>query len=318
AQTVQVTSVTGSAQSFTATTSTTDGGTWLMAMPTSPTPGQITVGVNPSNLTPGSYTGAVSVTPSTAGASPQTISVSLTVIPPPTPVVSAVLSSASYQSGFVAPGEFVTLFGATLGPDTLTVPPAGTFPRTLGGTTVMFDGIPAPILYASATQTSVQVPYGISSSITTLTVQRAGVTSAPKQISAATALPGFFTVDTTGKGQIAAINQDGTLNSPSNPAARGSIVSLYGTGEGVTTPASVEGVITTSVPPLPQTQLPSSVTFSGVPATIKYLGETPTVVSGLFQLSVVVPQTSPVGPSVGVLLTINGQTSPGGVTVAVK
>ena len=316
-QTTTVKSITGSAQSFTVTSSTTDGAAWLMAAPVSPTPGQVVTSVNPGILTPGTYTGVITVTPSATGASPQPITVSLTVSPPPTPVVKAVLSSASYQGGSLAPGEFVTLFGANLGPAALTVAPAGTFPKTLGLTTVMFDGILAPVLYASATQTSVQVPYGIQIGNTVLTVQRIGAISSPMAIASVPALPGFFTVDTSGRGPIAAINQDGTLNSPSNPALRGSIVSLYGTGEGITTPASVEGAITPSTQPFPQTTLASSVTFSGAPATIKYLGETPTVVSGLFQLSVVVPSNAPTGP-VSVVLNINGQSSPGGATIAVQ
>jgi uncharacterized protein (TIGR03437 family) len=183
---------------------------------------------------------------------------------------------------------------------------------------VMFDNIAAPILYASATQTNVQVPYGISMNSTKLTVQRTGVTSAPLSVPVVAATPGFFTPDASGKGQIAAVNQDHTYNSAANPAPRGSYISLYGTGEGITTPASVEGVITPSLPPFPQTYLLSSVTFSGAPATIAYLGETPTVVSGLFQCTVLIPQNSPTGPAVPVLLTINGQTSPGGATVAVQ
>ena len=254
-QTTSVKSLTGSTQIFTVGSSTTDGAAWLMAVPTSPTPGQVTVSINPGSLNAGSYTGIVNVTPATAGASPQPISVSLTVLPAPTPVVKAVLSSASYVGGSVAPGEFVTIFGSALGPASLTTPPAGTYPQSLGGTNVMFDGIPAPILYASAAQTTVQVPYGISIGQTILTVTRTGVTSTPMSIPSIPALPGLFTTSSTGQGQIAALNQDLSLNSSTNPAARGTTIILYGTGEGKTSPASVEGTITPTIQPLPANHL---------------------------------------------------------------
>ncbi len=141
----------------------------------------------------------------------------------------------------MAPGEFVVLFGSALGPVNLTTPTPGTAPDTLGGTQVYFDGIPAPILYSSATQTSVQVPYGIAMPMTALTVTRNGVTSATTMINSLPTFPAFFTANASGKGQAAAINSNGTLNSPSNPASRGDFISLYGTGEGRTNPASIEG-----------------------------------------------------------------------------
>jgi uncharacterized protein (TIGR03437 family) len=313
-----VKSLTGAVQTFTVTTTTNDGAAWLMAAASGPTPGQVLVSVNPANLNPGSYTGIVNVTPSAMGASPQPISISLNVLPPPTPLVSAVVSSASYAGGMVAPGEFVTLFGSTLGPASLVQPPAGTFPRTLGGTVVMFDNIAAPILYASATQTSVQVPYGIGIGNTILTVQRAGVTSTPMAIASVPAFPGLFTVDSSGKGQIAALNQDLTLNSPSNPAPRGSAIILYGTGEGATNPASLEGAITPSAPPFPQTSLPVSVSFQGAAAVVSYFGETPSTVSGLLQINAVVPMNSPTGPAVPLQVNINGVASQAGVTVAIQ
>ena len=317
-QTTSVKSLTGAVQNFSVTSSTNDGAAWLSAAATSPTPGSVNISVNPVILSPGSYSGVVSVLPSAAGSSAQPIAVSLTVLPPPTPVVTAVVSSASYVGGSVAPGEFVTLFGSALGPATLITPPAGTFPTSLGGTMVTFGGLPAPILYASATQTTVQVPYGIAIGQTVLSVQHSGVSSTLMPITSVPAFPGFFTANFSGRGQIAALNQDYSLNSPSNPAARGSVIILYGTGEGVTTPASVEGTITPTVAPFPQTQLPISVTFQGLPASLQYYGETPGAVSGLLQINAVVPAASPTGSAVSVLISINGQSGPGGTTVSIK
>jgi uncharacterized protein (TIGR03437 family) len=317
-QTTNVKSLTGAIQPFTVSSSTSDGAAWLSATATSPTPGTVNVSVNPVILAAGSYSGVVSVLPSAAGSSAQPIAVSLKVLPPPTPVVSAVVSSASYVGGTVAPGEFVTLFGAALGPAELTTPPAGTYPTSLAGTTVTFGGLAAPILYVSATQTTVQVPYGIALGQTVLSVQRNGVFSSLTTLKSVPAFPGFFTSNFSGTGQIAALNQDYSLNSPSNPAARGSVIILYGTGEGATTPVSVEGRVTSTIAPFPQTQLPVTVTFQGVPAVLQYIGETPGAVSGLLQVNAVVPATAPPGPSVPVQISINGQFSPTGATVSIK
>jgi len=318
-QTVNVKSLTGAAQTFSVAATTSDGAAWLTASPTSPTPGSVTVGVSPGTLMPGSYNGVINVTPATAGASPQPIQVSLTVLPAPKPTVLSTVSAASYGGGAVAPGEFVVLFGSALGPVNLTTPTPGTAPKTLGGTQVYFDGIPAPILYSSATQTAVQVPYGIAMPMTALTVTRNNVTSATTMVNSLPTFPAFFTANASGKGQIAALNSNGTLNGPSNPASRGDFIVLYGTGEGKTNPASVEGTITPGVQPLPQPLYPVSVTFSGAASpNILYAGETPTALAGLFQINAVIPTNAPTGPSVGVLVTINGQTSPGGVTVAIQ
>ena len=49
--------------------------------------------------------------------------------------------------------------------------------------------------------------------------------------------------DFSGSGQAVAVNQDGTINSPENPALRGSVVVLYGTWIGATEPASVTGAL---------------------------------------------------------------------------
>ena len=46
-----------------------------------------------------------------------------------------------------------------------------------------------------------------------------------------TSAPALFTQTGTGQGQVAALNQDNTVNGPSNPAARGSVMQLFGTGQ---------------------------------------------------------------------------------------
>src|SRR6185312_5976739 len=60
-------------------------------------------------------------------------------------------------------------------------------------------------------------------------------------IAVATASPGLFTLTKDGKGQGAILNQDGSPNGPANPAALGSVISLFGTGQGPTNPVVPDG-----------------------------------------------------------------------------
>jgi uncharacterized protein (TIGR03437 family) len=305
-QSVRIGSLNSSVQTFTVAATTTDGGKWLIAGASpSSTPGAVNVGVNTDGLAVGTYTGVINVLAGIANASPQPIVVTLIIKSAPLPTVQSVTSAASYASGTVAPGEIVTIFGANIGPKSLTLPPNGTVPTIVSTTSVTFDGIPAPIYYASSTQTSVQVPYGIAQG---QTVMRVTYNTAA---SVATTLK-------SGTGQAAALNGNLSFNSAANPATRGQALVLYGTGEGQTSPPSVEGVKVPTVLPLPQTPLSVTVTVGGLSAIVQYAGETPGLLSGLFQINVVVPNGAPVGPAVPVQVTVNGQPSQANVTVAIQ
>jgi len=136
----------------------------------------------------------------------------------------------------------------------------------------------------------------------------------PMAVAAAAVAPGLFTADGSGHGQAASVNQDGTQNSTAFPAAAGQVLSLYGTGEGQTTPAGVDGKV--GVAPLPQPIAPVMVTIGGVAAEVRYAGGAPAQVAGVLQLNVVVPKG--VSGTVPVVLTVAGVPSQAGVTVAVR
>ncbi len=81
----------------------------------------------------------------------------------PLPTINSVVNAASFLKGAVSPGEIVTLFGTAMGPATAAYatidPSTGKLATTIGGVQVLFNGIPAPMIYASATQVSAIVPY---------------------------------------------------------------------------------------------------------------------------------------------------------------
>jgi uncharacterized protein (TIGR03437 family) len=241
-------------------------------------------------------------------------------MPVPQPVVSAVTSAASYDATGVSPGEIVTIFGQGMGPATLAnlqVDSNGTLSSAIGGVQVFFNGYPAPLIYALATQVSAIVPYEVAGlqSVNMVLVYQ-GNASAPFPVTVAAAKPAIFTNDSSGHGQGAILNQDYSRNGPSNPAPRGQYVFIYGTGEGLTTPPGVDGRI--SGTPLPQVNFKCSATIGGQTASLNYCGEAPGATAGLVQVNALIPESVTPGGAVPVTISINGVTSQTGVTVAVQ
>jgi len=215
----------------------------------------------------------------------------------------------------------VTLFGNGLGPTTLAgaqLAANGTVATTVSQTQVLFDGIPAPIVYVQAGQTTVMVPYEVAGKTSTqVTVTNQGQHSAPFTVPVAASAPGIFTQD--GKqGSILNANADGTLtlNTTTSRAAAGSVIAIYATGEGQTSPAGVDGVLNNG-PTLPSPLLPVSVTIGGKPAVIQYKGAAPQGVAGFFQVNVFIPSGLASGAQ-PLVLQVGQNMSPAVVTVWVK
>ncbi len=116
---------------------------------------------------------------------------------------------------------------------------------TGGGAVVLFNGVAAPLIYMSSAQINAVVPYEIAnSSAVTIEIDGGGVHSAPWSVPVAPSAPGLFTQNETGQGAGAILNQDSSLNTPQNPASRGTIVQIFLTGEGQTNPPGVTGAVT--------------------------------------------------------------------------
>jgi uncharacterized protein (TIGR03437 family) len=245
----------------------------------------------------------------------------VTILPPSSSIVvtaAGVVNAASFQGGAVAPGELVTVFGSGFGPPTLaglTLTPAGRVSTTAGGTQVLFDGVAAPMIYAVTGQVSAVAPYEIAGkSVTQVQVSYNGAISTATPVPVTGSAPALFTYS-AGTGQLAMLNHDSSLNSPSNPEARGQYVVIFGTGEGQTNPPGVDGQILGSVT---QPVLRTTVTIGGVNASVLYFGGAPSLVDGVFQVDVVIPNNVTPGPAVPVMVTVGTAASPVGTTMAVK
>ena len=235
-------------------------------------------------------------------------------------LISSVLDAASGREEPVSPGKILTIRGAGLGPAQLVQNQAsnGQFGTQLGGTTVSFNGIDAPILYASAVQVAALVPYAISGTTVQVAVSYQGQTSAGFAIPVASSAPGIFASNQSGAGQIAALNAaDGTVNSAANPVNVGAYITLYATGEGQTSPAGLDGKLNSMV--LPKPLLPVTATVAGMPAFVQYAGGAPGQTAGLLQVNVQIPSGVQPGGYVPVVLKVgDASTTPDAVWIAVS
>ena len=237
------------------------------------------------------------------------------------PVVTAagVVNAASFKGGAVAPGEMITIFGTGIGPTTLASFQVsnGSVSSNVATTRFLFDGVPAPIIYVSAGQSTVMVPYAVDGkSSTQLQAEYQGVQSPAVTVPVAAAAPGLFTTNQAGTGQAAIVNQDGSINSSSAPAPKDSVILIFLTGDGQTNPAGVDGQL--ALNSLPRTKAPVTVTIGGVNAEVSYAGVAPQSVAGFTQLNVTVPAGAPSGNAVPLVVSSGGIQSQSGVTIAIR
>jgi uncharacterized protein (TIGR03437 family) len=234
--------------------------------------------------------------------------------------IAAVTNAASNLPGSISPGEIVVLYGSGIGPAQLVKAAPGSdgsYGTQLANASVSFNGIPAPMIYAWASQTAAIVPYGITGAFAQVTVTYQDQTSPAFPVAMASSAPGIFTYDSSGLGPAAAINQDGvTVNTAATPTKIGDIISLYATGEGQTTPAGVDGKAASV--PYPYPNLPVTATVGGQDAPVKYAGGAPGLVAGLMQVNIQIPSGIQTGNAVPVVLRVGDAFSPGGVAIAVR
>ena len=183
--------------------------------------------------------------------------------------LDTVVNFASRQASALAPGETIAAIGSGFGPDAQ----------------LLIDGTPIPILSATATSLVAVTPDDAKTSGTfQVQVATAGTLSNLVKLPAAPASPGIYSMDGSGYGQGLILNSDGTQNSPDNPAAPGSAITIFATGAGQFS----------QVGPFAETALPAAVFIDGFYANGIAAMEGP--VDGLpgnvYQIGVYVPDPS--------------------------
>jgi uncharacterized protein (TIGR03437 family) len=210
-----------------------------------------------------------------------------------------ILNAASLLPGPVSPGEIITLLGG--------------LPE--GNVTLLFNGISMPVIYSGLNQVNAIVPFGSDPSAPGNLDVRIGGQTARLSFPVAPVSPAIFTQTGTGSGPGAILNADYSLNSAANPATRGSIVMLFGTGFGVLDPQPADGQIAGAAAP---TQLPVAATVGAVPAAVTYAGAAPGLVAGAVQINVKIPLDIAHNGAAPVSLSVGPASTPAGVTVAIQ
>jgi uncharacterized protein (TIGR03437 family) len=171
----------------------------------------------------------------------------------------------------------------------------------------------APLSYVSSTQINTQVPFTVTGAATTVTVEYAptgfinpstyfGGKFGPVTVPVTRASPGLLRAQPNASAQAYALNQDGTLNSPSNPAPVGSVVAVWGTGFGPTSPSCPTGG---QNPPFAANLADGTVSLSYMTSTpAVYAGNAPGFACGVTQINFEVPQAPP--GQLAVYTTVSG------------
>jgi adhesin/invasin len=291
---------------------TPSAGTWLAVSPASgSTSGSATVSVNTTGLPPGVYSGVVTFTPDDPGISTVSVPVTLVVgcgaggCPSPGPAGVAVTNAASFHVGS-SPGGAHTIFGSYLASSTQTAT-THPLPTSLAGTSVLVNGVAAPLYFVSPGQINFQMPSATAPGsvpivVTTNAGSSSGLTSMVTPVQ-----PGLFINPNL---RAKALNQNLSLHTPQTPIGAGEYVLLYLTGLGPTTPAVADGQ---PAPTNPLAMLNGSVsaTVGGLPATVQFAGLAPGF-AGLIQVNAQIPPGLSPGDQ-PVFITINGAPSNAGV-----
>jgi uncharacterized protein (TIGR03437 family) len=215
-------------------------------------------------------------------------------IAPPCMTLS-VFNSARLALAIPEPGEFVSFLGLGIGPEQ----GVGTSELTtdLAGVQVLFDGNPAPVLYAQSKLVNAQVPFElVGHTSTSVMLQYNGASYGPITVPVRFADPALFRLEPGVSAQAYAVNQDGTVNGPSNPAPRGSIVALWANGLGALSPKCSTGGLNAPNPVYLAANLSVTMATSAGAANVPYAGGAPTLGCGISQINMQVPVTATPGP----------------------
>jgi uncharacterized protein (TIGR03437 family) len=309
-------SSTGGPVNITVGTTTVSGGGWLKTdVTTGKTPQDINVSVDPTNLVPNNYSGSITISAPGVLQNPIVIAVSLTVTAAPPPQPLTITSNATNQAGPIAPGELITIKGTNLGPATpsngvlFKLNSQGGVDPILAGVRVLFNGTAGTPIFVSFGQINVTVPYEVGTfAQVNVVVEFNGIQSSSIQVRIATTAIGLYTLNSTGSGQAAAVNLNGTFNGPPSsttiPATQGSVVTLYCTGGGQSNPPSTTGSVTGFGTLL---RTPGLVTamVGGATAGVEFIGEAPGLVTGVIQINLRLP-AGVTGNALPVVISIDG------------
>jgi uncharacterized protein (TIGR03437 family) len=228
----------------------------------------------------------------------------------PAIAANGIVNAASFRSGPIAPGSYISIFGRGLS-DVTAVESTDYLPLSLAGVNVSFDvpsanlSVPGRIIFVSPNQVNLQVPWELRGQTSALVKVNIGYTSGQLYtVQVAGYSPALYADRNNG---AAALNESNAVISSAAPALRGHVVQLYVNGLGPVDNQPATGDPAPSAP-LSRTLATPSVTIGGRPAAVSFSGLAPGF-PGLNQVNFVVPADTPTGVQ-QVVVTIGGVAAP--------
>jgi uncharacterized protein (TIGR03437 family) len=221
-----------------------------------------------------------------------------------TPVITKI-QGPSYAVK-LSPGSLFSLYGDLFVPANVTaLAPTPPWPTSLAGVSVSINGFLAPLYYVSKTQINGQVPFEVTPGTATLTITSNGSAAAQLSFAVIAAQPDILVQN--GGTQAIAVNQDGNVNTPAQPAHAGDVEVLYLTGIGIPAPPVPTGAASPSLAPFAQVNYPYTITLNSRQITVYYLGYAPGF-PALVQANIQIPAGTAPG-DLPVVVTVNGASS---------
>jgi uncharacterized protein (TIGR03437 family) len=180
---------------------------------------------------------------------------------------------------------------------------------------VLFNGTPAPLLFVREDQVNAVVPFALAgSSVAEVRVEYGSASITPLSLNVRSLEPGIFRLGSSEYGAI--LNQDYTVNMPSNPAARGSVITFWGTGMGSFETAYEDGAIVGANYAVLRS--PIRVSVGGIDGQVLYAGSSPEMVAGVTQVNLRLAPNTRVSSRVPMAITLGDVTSSELAYVSVK
>ena len=237
---------------------------------------------------------------------------------PPIIYPGGLVNSASYAVSPtpLSPGALVSVFGQGIAGSGGSATSGSALPTTLGGVSVTFGGVAAPLLAAvpssGGDQVNLQVPFELNGQLAADVIFNVNGVLTPVQNVPIGVVPAAFTLSQSGTGTAVLHTTDYTPVTPSNPAVAGEIIAIFANGLGPLQTSIADGALATAAD---STTLPVTASIGGASATVQYAGLAPGFV-GLYQINVVMP-TVPSGANV-LVISVNGTASSGSSTIPVQ
>lgn len=234
----------------------------------------------------------------------------ITVLPPgyaasvAPPQIAAVVSAADSKSA-PAPGGLISIYGSNLSPTNLATSEVP-LPTALANSCVTVNGAPMPLLFVSMGQVNAQMPFAAFGNVSMSVHTPAGISNSYNLTIPANSPAVFLSGAAGPEINLPTVVRDDNnlLVTDSNPVHRGSVITIYLTGMGATSPAVPTGLPAPDAEPLARTVTQPLVTLGGATLDILYSGLAPEEV-GVYQINATVPSNTPLGLSVPLVISQN-------------